>query len=376
MMEQKPKTDPYQHFSLTLVVNHACNLRCSYCYTGAKFSSPMPFSIGTAAIARAMNSLAPGGKLNLGFFGGEPLLEAPLISRWMRHARTEALKANKSVVFSLTTNGTITSREAWGVIMADDLELAVSFDASPAIHDRHRRDAKGNGTSAIVEATLQKLIEAGKPFQTVIVVRPDNLEELPGAIEALHGTGVRQINLSADVWTRWTTADGKRLEVLVHQLAQLWSKWLPEVSINWFDAKAGELARLVKSDGAVRCGFGAGEIAVAPSGRLYPCERLVGEDRDNNPLVLPGHAAHGTDFLECASARFARCTPCSRCALAFACDTTCRCSNYIRTGDVNRPDGLLCLLNKAAARAVAEILDRKHESAPEMNSKQTERCYA
>ena len=375
-MQQKAKTDPYQHFSLTLVVNHACNLRCTYCYTGAKFSSPMPFKTGVTAISRAFGSLAAGGKLNLGFFGGEPLLEAGLITRWMRFARAEAMKAGKSVVFSVTTNGTIGGAEAWGVMMADDLELAVSFDGSSVIHDRHRQDARGNGTSAIVEATLRKLVDAERAFQTAIVVRPDNLEEMAGGVESLQAMGIRHMNLSLDLWSKWTAADGKRLEQLVRQLAQLWRQWLPNVSINWFDAKAGELARLPRSESAVRCGFGAGEIAVAPSGRLYPCERLVGEDRPGQALVLPGNANSGDDFLDRPTDEFTRCAPCSKCALAFACDTGCRCSNYIRTGDVNRPDGLLCLLNKATARAVAEIIDRHQVKAPEVSFKQKEKCYA
>jgi sulfatase maturation enzyme AslB (radical SAM superfamily) len=63
------------------MVNHACNLRCTYGYTGAKVQRPMPEAIGTMAIDRALGSLAPGGTLQLGFFGGEPLVEARLVRR-------------------------------------------------------------------------------------------------------------------------------------------------------------------------------------------------------------------------------------------------------------------------------------------------------
>lgn len=77
-------------FSLTLMVNHACNLRCTYCYTGTKFHSPMPAEVGNAAIDRALNSLPSGGWLDLGFFGGEPLLDAPRILDWMKYARDAA----------------------------------------------------------------------------------------------------------------------------------------------------------------------------------------------------------------------------------------------------------------------------------------------
>ena len=66
----------YDRFHLVLMTTHACNLRCDYCYTGRKFRRAMPLEIGLAAIRRAARSLCPGGTLELGFFGGEPLLEA------------------------------------------------------------------------------------------------------------------------------------------------------------------------------------------------------------------------------------------------------------------------------------------------------------
>jgi uncharacterized protein len=146
-----------EHFTLTLMVNHACNLRCTYCYTGAKFSSPLPFHTGEVAIRRAFRSLNSGGELNLGFFGGEPLLEASNISQWMTYARQLARQSNKHVNFSLTTNGTIAHSQTWQIMMADDLELAVSFDGSPSMHDRYRPDVHGNATSKAVEATIRRL---------------------------------------------------------------------------------------------------------------------------------------------------------------------------------------------------------------------------
>src|SRR5213078_1839484 len=129
-----------RRFGLTLMVNHACNLRCSYCYTGRKFNSPMPTEIGMGAIRRAFRSLALGGQLQLSFFGGEPLLEARRIYDWMNYARACASTSGKLVRFNLTTNGTLTEPEAWRTIMAQDLDVAISFDGSPELHDRHRHD--------------------------------------------------------------------------------------------------------------------------------------------------------------------------------------------------------------------------------------------
>jgi uncharacterized protein len=374
--QQQNVNRPYPQFSLTLVVNHACNLRCSYCYTGAKFNRPMPLRMGPTAIDRAFQSIEPGGALNLGFFGGEPLLEAESILEWMDYARSFAANSKKHVNFSLTTNGTILSAAAWHVMFAEDLDLAVSFDGTPSMHDRHRRTNQNQPTAATVEHTVRQLLEHKKPFTTIVVVRPDTLREIPEAIEYLHALGVRGVNLSLDLWTRWMPEDGQILNHVVTRLAEKWFRWLPDFSLNWFDTKAGELAHLPQTEQCVRCGFGAGEIAVAPSGRLYPCERLVGEDRADQPLRLPGDIHDGTDFLGSSAEPFSRCSACSECALNFACDTFCRCSNFIRTGDVNRPDGLLCLLNKATARATVEILSRDQLTDLEDPNKRKEKCYA
>jgi uncharacterized protein len=355
----------HQRFGLTLMVNHACNLRCTYCYTGAKFSSPMPMAIGVTAIDRAFRNLQPAGLLDLGFFGGEPLLESSRILEWMRYARTRALASEKTVQFSVTTNGTFTTENAWHVMMAKDLELAVSFDAHPRIHDRHRRTLQGQGSAAVVETTLRRLIEAGKAFRVNVVARPDNLDELPEGLTYLQTMGVRQVNLSLDLWTNWNVGDGRRLEKLVERAAEMWRDWLPDFNLNWFDAKAGELAGLPRSEAGSCCGFGSGEIAVAPSGNLYPCERLIGEDRADQPQRVAGHVLDGQDQLGNAPPAFAVCGACASCAIASACDTRCRCSNFVRTGDVHRPDGLLCLLNKATAVATSRVLARDGSRNPD-----------
>jgi len=314
----------------------------------------MPSEIAFAAIDRGLASLAPSGHLDLSFFGGEPLLESTLILDCMAYARQQAQIADKRVRFNLTTNGTISSSHGWQVMMTEELDLAVSFDGTPQAHDRHRRFVGGLGSSESVEQTLRQLIDRGRRVRVNMVVRPDSLGAMADGLVYLHGLGVRHVDLSLDLWTRWTAGDGIRLEQSLLESARLWRAWLPEFSLNLFDAKVGALAALSATCDDTRCGFGDGEIAVAPSGQLYPCERIIGEDRANHPLRLPGHALEGRDFLGFEAATWKQNTACSDCLLNSACDTSCRCSNFIRTGDVNRPDGLLCILNKAAARAVSE----------------------
>jgi uncharacterized protein len=353
----------YQRFSLVLMVNHACNLRCTYCYTGAKFQRPMPEAIGTAAIDRALASLAAGGTLQLGFFGGEPLVEAALVRRLIAHARRRAAAASCGVELSLTTNGTQTSDEAWSVMTDPAMDLAVSHDGRADVHDRDRVFADGRGSSAAVLATIGRLVAADNPFRVAMVVRPSNVDHLGDGIAGLREAGVRSFDLSLDLWTRWSADDARRLEAAVAEVAEVWAAALPALAVNWLDDKAGRLASVPVSESA-RCGFGAGEIAVAPSGRLYPCERLIGEDLEDNPVRLPGTALEGTNFLAVRPAPVREDPACSACAMEAICSTTCRCSNYVRTGRVDRPDGLLCRLEQACVREVGRVLKERAAQPP------------
>jgi uncharacterized protein len=337
------------------MVTHACNLRCTYCYAGAKSARAMPDDVATKAIDRALASVEQGGVLELGFFGGEPLLEAALISRLLGYARERARARRVKLSAGLTTNGTVWTADAWSVMSRPDVDLAVSHDGLPEVHNRHRRHADGAGSSARVIATMRRLCAIGKEFRVVMVVRPDNVPLLSAGVLFLRALGVRCIEPSLDLWARWTPDDVRQLEGAVGRCARIWRDGLPEFSVSWFDQKAAHLARVPMADTA-RCGFGEGEVAVAPSGRLYPCERLIGADEDGNLMRLPGHVFDSDDFLQLDAPPPCRSVECAGCAVRAMCNTDCRCSNYVRTGDATRPDGLLCALNRACLREAAKVL--------------------
>jgi uncharacterized protein len=348
----------HARFGLTLVVNHACNLRCTYCYTGEKLRRRLPLATGRKAIDRALFSLIRHGTLELAFFGGEPLVEAELILELAAYARSEADRREIELALSMTTNGTLDSPAAWAVMMLPDMQLAISHDGLPGVHDRHRVTIDGQPSSRKVEETIARLVPEGKEFRVVMVVRPDNVEELPAGMDFLYEHGARRFDPSLDLWTIWTRADGERLKDTVCRAADFWAQRLPECGVSWFDDKAARLARVPLSETA-RCGFGFGEIAVTPAGNLYPCERLIGADEQDNPTRLPGDVFHGDDFLGYARSPSKSAPECEQCALQSLCSTSCRCSNYIRTRDITRPDGLLCLWDQACYRETVRALQTR-----------------
>lgn len=347
-------------FSLTLMVNHACNLRCTYCYTGEKFSRAMSPRTAQKAVDRALASLKPGGALDLGFFGGEPLLDAALIRDTIRDAREKAAPRGIEVIPGLTTNGTVTDPVAWEVLTDPGLNLSISHDGLPEVHDRHRVDPAGKGSSAAVERTIRRLLDAGREFNVVVVVRPDTVDRLPDGVLRLRGLGVRRLEPSLDLWTAWTPADQERLRRSLAAVADLWRAGLPEHAVSWFDEKAARIAR-VRFNETGRCGYGAGQIAVAPSGTLYPCERLIGEDRPDQPSKLPGTVHDGEDFLGFAKPEPTACA--EDCPGEEVCGVTCRCSNFVRTGRPETPDDLLCTLDRICFEETVRVLNLRKGTA-------------
>jgi uncharacterized protein len=344
----------YDCFHLVLMVTHQCNLQCGYCYMGRHFPRSMSFETGQVALCRAIRSIESGGVLELGFFGGEPLLEAELVAELADEAQRAAESARVALQLGLTTNGTQHTGKAWDVMLRPDLDLCVSHDGLPEMHNRFRRRSDGSGDALQVSETIRRLQDAGRMPRVVTVVRPESAEFLPQSVQWIFDRGVEQIDLTLDVWADWRTPDVERLEQSLAAAADLWRAGLPDRSINWFDEKTAHLAG-VPIEPTARCRFGDGEIAVSPSGNLYPCERLIGEDRPDQPLRLPGHALEGEDF--CGSPSPSRSAEaCRACAIQGQCNTTCRCNNFVRTGDPTRPDALLCLLDRVCYRETARVL--------------------
>ncbi|MBN1911679.1 MAG: radical SAM protein [Pirellulales bacterium] len=350
------KRAPYGRFGLVLMVTRACNLRCAYCYAGKKTTQTMEPQLGRMAIDKAVRSLRPGGTLELGFFGGEPLLVAQQVAGLIEHARKRTAEADARLEMSMTTNGTIAEGAAWDVMTAPDVQLSISHDGLPEVHDCYRRTPDGGGSSAEVLATINRLLAAGRDICVSMVVRPDTVARMPDGIAFLQQHGVRRIQPTLDLWTHWDRQAADHLRTAIAQTAELWYRGLPEHSISWFDEKAAKLCGLTIGPTA-RCGFGDGEVAVSPEGHLYPCERLIGDGGPDDPMRLPCDAADGDDFLSVPGPAASE-SPCGSCQIESDCNTFCRCSNYVRTGDVNRPDGLLCLWNQACREETARILEK------------------
>src|SRR5271166_4111301 len=110
LIDDRPLASPPLR-SLSLAVAQKCNLGCTYCYAqqGAFGGEAKNMALETAnrAVDLLLAQAGEGGKANLAFLGGEPLVNRPVIQAVTRRAAALAESRNIALSFSITTNGTL-----------------------------------------------------------------------------------------------------------------------------------------------------------------------------------------------------------------------------------------------------------------------------
>ncbi len=105
------KVNSYPLSTLVLNVNTGCNLSCTYCYkedlAKPKDGRKMDFVTAARSVDLLLAAGAARERVNIVFFGGEPLSNVPLIKQVVGYAEAAAERAGKHMDFSLTTNATL-----------------------------------------------------------------------------------------------------------------------------------------------------------------------------------------------------------------------------------------------------------------------------
>lgn len=156
---------------VTLEVTESCNLRCKYCIYSNNFESfrdfgtkMMSFTIAKRAIDDLINRSKHEKRVNIGFYGGEPLINLPLIKQCISYAE-ENIK-DKKIFFSFTSNLTLMTEETaqYFANLKSTCSILVSLDGPKEIHDSNRVYPDGKGS---FEDTIRGLKYALDAYRAV-----------------------------------------------------------------------------------------------------------------------------------------------------------------------------------------------------------------
>jgi uncharacterized protein len=151
---------------LILSVTERCNFRCLYCpYTvDAMHRSHSDRDMSWDVAKRAIDEFVqhsreiPKDKMKptIGFYGGEPLLNFPLIQQCVNYVRLKYRDYDCS--FRLTTNGYLLKGGIAEFIAVNNIGITFSLDGPEHIHDLNRRTAAGEGTWKTVTDNLESFL--------------------------------------------------------------------------------------------------------------------------------------------------------------------------------------------------------------------------
>lgn len=196
---------------ITLQLTQNCNFRCKYCIYSEESSARqrshsterMSWEVAKKAVDFLWAHSVDSKRVNVGFYGGEPLLEFPLIQRVVEYS--EERFSGKELTFNITTNGTLLNDEMIHYFQAHDISLMISLDGPKEINDRNRVFADGRGTYDAVMERIARLREIAPEYannlQISMVMDPENDFDCINAIY-LEGDALDRLNISPTIVDR------------------------------------------------------------------------------------------------------------------------------------------------------------------------------
>ncbi|MFI5076012.1 MAG: radical SAM protein [Vicinamibacteria bacterium] len=177
---------------LTVLTTLQCNFACDYCFQGDHgdynaHAHKMSLETAAQVVAHAgqqMDAVRPK-SLSVTFFGGEPLLNLPVLYYIAEHVHAAATARGVRVGLSIITNGLLLTPEVVDRLLPYGLHgVKVTLDGDKAAHDHMRPLRGGQGTFDKIVANLRAIagkctISIGGNFNA------DNADSFPALLDFL-----------------------------------------------------------------------------------------------------------------------------------------------------------------------------------------------
>ena len=323
--------------NLTLHLTEACNMDCAYC-TRVKQPVRMTEAVLDAACDLAFSQ---GKTAGLCFFGGEPLLERPLIERAVARCKQISAETGKPVSYKMTTNGTLLDADFLSLAKREDIGIGLSFEGTAQDCCRTFRD--GSGSFSVVSEKAKLLLD----------YQPD-----AEAVRYLYDLGFRRITgtIAYGKKVHWTDSDLELLEAQLREIAAYYAERFLHgrpFYFSPFDAKIRDC--ITGFNPGERCHLGFRQMPVAPDGRIYARTQFI---RDADFCLGDVFGGISKERQRELAKREAVPETCRECALRKRCTNSCGCLNRLETGNENTVSPLQCTYEQMLIAIADETADR------------------
>ncbi len=341
--------------ALCLNITHRCNLACSYCFA-EKLTTGDRRTMTGDVLRQAFDFLfASSGdvrRLQVDFFGGEPMLAFEQVKEGVRYARKKEEALQKKVLFTLTTNATALDREKIKYFRDSEVSLILSLDGPREVNDACRRYPDGSGSYKKIIENIRMVRSMLEPQQyyirgTFTAKSRDILETLKYYDrEGFYNVSLEPVSAPEES----PLALGKEhLEEILKKYHQT-ARWMLDREMVFYHFNLETDNPLCLTRRITGCGAGVEYMAVDPRGDLYPCHQFIEFPQFRLGNVFQGVNAGNiaTDFRN--STLYQK-EGCSSCWARFYCGGGCHFQHYVGNGSIHRPSSSYCELFRGRLEA-------------------------
>lgn len=342
--------------ALCLNLAHECNMRCSYCFAGQGAYGGerglMPLEVAQKAVDFLLEKSGPLKKLEIDFFGGEPLLNFSVLKETVLYGKERAEKMGKEIRFTLTTNCLLLSEQVVEFLNKMNMRVVLSIDGRKENHDKNRHLINGKGSHDLVLSRIREFLSS----------RGEKLYYLRGTYTA------QTLNFLDDALylfdLGYSEVSMEPVVALPHEPYAIREEHLPEIfrqyellakeidhrerkgkELHFFHFEVDATGLTCISKRLSGCGAGVEYLAVTPLGSLYPCHQFVGRSDFRMGTVWEG-ITNQEKLEEFRHLSFLEKESCRTCWARYLCSGGCHANHHLLSDNLKKPDFIGCEITR------------------------------
>lgn len=348
--------------SAMLVLTHACNLRCRYCFVHKK-PEHMTYQVALDSAKFLIENAEESGVVpSINYFGGEPTIMwdsiiVPL-TNWIRQ------EYKKPFNLGITTNGTLLNDERIKFLKDNQIHPLFSIDGGKITQDYNRPYHNGLGSFDSLEEIIPKISNNFKSTTFRSTVIPQTCQHTFENIMFARDNGFKKFFIVPNVFEEWTE---EQKEILKNEFDKYVNYYIDEYRIgrnliefstleDAFDdikkinnAVTNKQYRILKQCSACgKCGLGSNKYAsIHPNGNIYGCQEMTsnggkenifyigniytGVENDRRIALMDNYDSIQVTGLNCDTCKYNR-----------ICNGGCVANNYLINGNLSINPPMYC----------------------------------
>jgi uncharacterized protein len=359
--------------ALQLIVTNRCNFSCEYCFADSMYDSreraelqrspsnmKMSLDVAERSVGKLLDLLEKNGNrvLNVEFFGGEPLMNWPVIE-FVLETFSNGNSNGVQIIYSITTNGHLITERMAEMLKKHGVTVTVSFDAPGRAERSIIRKEKG-GQRVRRNLEILRRTHNWTTFNSVISKETVNEHDGKALVDIAKQYSIAMIGLILDLDLEFYENRANREKAL----EELWSTYLYGQSQGvpivgyWYQIFNQIIGKqpINLFSGYKTCPATGCKLSVEPGGHVFICKCCSGHIGHISDL---DHVLSSPQYEAYAMRAYRNAPECEGCEIEGFCSGVCMGSLEKKHHRLDVIEKSSCDLFKGITKRLIENVSRE-----------------